>query len=185
MAAKLFESRRVAKEYVALVWGYIPKKPPVEYWHPKHFDLRAYESGRKRKFTKGWDGQEVLNRPMMGGRKDYTLRMKHAASFFTAHQSQLKSKMASGASLEEDESTLLAHKWKTLKTTFPRLAEPFHKLEELACLPPEVSATYLDNFETQNYTPFFQEVMKAWLPAELSANYIEVWAEVQSRGWRV
>jgi 23S rRNA-/tRNA-specific pseudouridylate synthase len=52
MAAKLFESRRVAKEYVALVWGYIPKKPPVEYWHPKHFDLRAYESGRKRKFTK-------------------------------------------------------------------------------------------------------------------------------------
>ena len=54
----------------------------------------------KRKFTKGWDGQEVLNRPM-SGRKDYTLRMKHAASFFKAHQSQLKSKMASGASLEE------------------------------------------------------------------------------------
>ncbi len=48
MAARLFESRCVAKEYVALVWGYIPKKPPPEYWHPKHFELGWNENLRRK-----------------------------------------------------------------------------------------------------------------------------------------
>jgi hypothetical protein len=86
----------------------------------------------ERKFTKkGWDGQEVLNRPM-SGRKDYTLRMKHAASFFKANQSQLKSEMASGASLEEGRIDTVSTSVEDVEdnASVPRLAEPFHRKTE-------------------------------------------------------
>ena len=144
MASQLFENRLVAKEYIAIVWGHIPRKPPPEYWHPKKFDLRSFESGRKRKFQ-----------------ASRAVGIKNASCFFQARQSQLKVKHAAGVDLAETDLELLKHKWKTLKN-IPHLAEPFRQMEDAARQDfmkanavPETSATYVDDLEKKESSSYF------------------------------
>jgi len=150
MASQLFENRNVGKEYIALVRGHIPSKPPPQYWYPKHFDLQKYENSRKRKFHAPGRGGKV------GG-----IGIKNASCFLQARQTKLKYKQANGEILTDDELELLRHKWKTLKK-IPRLADPFRKMEEVARREfmsqnavPETRATYFDDLEKQESNSYF------------------------------